>query len=357
MDEMDGLPPLYARWLADVVAGPIPSETEATCGHCAMVAQDSVSEGFRADAKCCTYLPELHNFLVGGILADPDPAMAVGRASVADRIARRMAVTPLGLGQPRSYLLLYDDGGSVTFGRSRALRCPHFVDETGRCGVWRYRESTCATWFCKHVRGRTGQRFWQAVRRMLAIVERDLAWWCLAQAGIDVATVAALLTDREQARKANRQVTAAELDGLAPRHYRELWGAWLDREHELYMACAEMVTDLRWAQVMRIAGPQADAAAWVVRDYYESLVSDGLPDKLVLGSFRTLGFASGTCTISAYSDHDPVALPVDLMDALRGFDGRNVDAVLGELAAQGIELERELVLRLVDLGVLVEPAR
>jgi hypothetical protein len=356
MTEMAGLPPLHARWLADVVDGPIPDETEATCEHCVMVVHASTARsGFRADTKCCTYLPRLHNFLVGAVLADPDPAAATGRASVVDRIARRVAVTPLGLGRPRSYLLLYEDGGSVVFGRARAMRCPHYLEDSGRCGVWRHREATCATWFCKHVRGGVGASFWQEVRRMLATVERDLAWWCLGQIGIDIGVLAALLEVREADDRRDRKVSPGEIDGAEPRNYRELWGAWLDREHELYRACAELVAGLRWSQVVQIAGPVADAAARVVRDRHAQLISNRLPDRLVAGTFRTLGFSGGNCLVAAYSDYDPVALPVALVEALPSFDGRPLDAVLADLAANGIELERDLVLRLLDLGVLVPP--
>jgi len=355
MTETAGLPALHARWLADVVDGPIPEETEATCDRCVMVAHStSARAGFHADTKCCTYLPKLHNFLVGAVLADPDPAAAAGRASVIDRIARRVAVTPLGLGRPRTYLLLYDDGGSVVFGRTRAMRCPHYLEDGGRCGVWRHRESTCSTWFCKHVRGRVGYSFWQEVRRMLASVERDLAWWCLGEIGIDVGVLAALLEVREADDRHDRRVSAGEIDGAAPSNYRELWGAWHDREQELYRACAERVAELRWAEVVQIAGPIAAATASVVRDRYARLMSDQLPDRLVAGSFRTLGFTGASCLTVAYSEFDPVALPIELVEALPRFDGRPLDAVLSDLAAGGIELERDLVLRLVDLGVLVQ---
>ena len=55
---------------------------------------------FAAETKCCTYVPEVPNFLVGRILDDPDPAFAPGRATVNQRIDARVSVTPLGLGRP-----------------------------------------------------------------------------------------------------------------------------------------------------------------------------------------------------------------------------------------------------------------
>src|SRR5438034_10877336 len=83
------LPPLYAAWMDQLLAGPIPPESEATCHDCAMCNQGTEASSpngpgyyFSPQTKCCTYLPELHNFLVGRILSDDDPASATGRATV-----------------------------------------------------------------------------------------------------------------------------------------------------------------------------------------------------------------------------------------------------------------------------------
>ncbi|HEY6250973.1 MAG TPA: hypothetical protein VI685_13515, partial [Candidatus Angelobacter sp.] len=66
------LPPLFSAWMSELLGGDIPSETSATCNHCAMLAQDGLASQealvFRPDTKCCTYLPMLSNFLVGRIL-------------------------------------------------------------------------------------------------------------------------------------------------------------------------------------------------------------------------------------------------------------------------------------------------
>lgn len=115
---------------------------------------------FDPQVKCCTYLPELPNFLVGRILADEDPALAVGRATVEKRLQAGVAVTPLGLDRTPFYDLLYQHADTA-FGRSHTLRCPHYIEEGGLCGIWQHRNSVCATWFCKHVRGAMGFRFWK----------------------------------------------------------------------------------------------------------------------------------------------------------------------------------------------------
>src|SRR6187549_2002742 len=105
MHQEFALPELYASWMAELLPGAIPQETKATCQECAMCARERPVDGlmfFDSKVKCCTYEPRLANFLVGRILVDEtaDPA---GRASVLDRMARRIAVSPLGLDSPPRY--------------------------------------------------------------------------------------------------------------------------------------------------------------------------------------------------------------------------------------------------------------
>src|SRR4051795_2370550 len=99
------LPPLFARWLDELGAGPLPDEREATCSDCAMCSDDPQADGefFDRATKCCTYIPELFNFLVGRVLADDseDPVARRGRASVVERIRCSDGVSPLGLARPR----------------------------------------------------------------------------------------------------------------------------------------------------------------------------------------------------------------------------------------------------------------
>ncbi len=94
------LPPLYASWMEQILTGPIPEETEATCEHCAMCVQAHTRPTislylFNPQTKCCTYMPRLPNFLVGRILEDPEPDLLRGRMSVEARIRRKVAITLL----------------------------------------------------------------------------------------------------------------------------------------------------------------------------------------------------------------------------------------------------------------------
>ena len=84
-------PPRYAGWMNELLGGPIPRETAATCGSCTMCAgADDRPEDrpfFAPDVKCCSYVPVLPNFLVARSLRDPAPELAEGRKMLEARIA------------------------------------------------------------------------------------------------------------------------------------------------------------------------------------------------------------------------------------------------------------------------------
>src|SRR5258706_14695042 len=96
------LPAVHASWLAHLLTEPPPEETEATCDRCVMChPKDATVRSeiayFDDSSKCCTYQPQLANFLVGAMLEDDSAEFAAGRASIERRIDEREGVTPLGL--------------------------------------------------------------------------------------------------------------------------------------------------------------------------------------------------------------------------------------------------------------------
>jgi hypothetical protein len=358
------LPPLYAEWVTSLLDGPPPHEPEATCESCAMWPPQSgpatpTEVFFHRDTKCCTYLPDVANFLVGRILDDPDPALAPGRASVERRIDDRVGVTPVGLLRTPVHELLYQHGAPSGFGRATSLRCPHYrVEAGGACGIWRHRNSVCSTWFCKYGRGATGQKFWHALEQLLAIVEKTLARWCVLEIGVDSAVLARLLP-----RGADRGVDvvgldAASLDGtVSPETYRALWGSWQGRERELFRRAAAMVNDLGWTDVARIGGANVDGFARVVVDAYRRHGDDSLPGRLTVGTFQTLTVGRERVRVMTYNPYDPLELPRLLVDVLPYFDGRPTAQALRRIRTErGVNVQPELVRRLVDFGVLIEGA-
>ena len=355
------LPPLYAGWMDELLGGLLPHESEATCENCAMRPSGPVSDGmiaFAAETKCCTYIPALPNFLVGRILDDHDPAFADGRATVEQRIDARVGVTPLGLARPPVHLLLYGHGAQHAFGRAKTLRCPHYrADAGGACGVWRHRNAVCATWFCKHVRGATGQRFWHSLEQLLSIAERELSRHCLLEIGVDAEVLGRLLPRGSDRGMIPPTVDAAALDGEADDHaYAAVWGPWRGRERELFRRAAAVVDKLRWRDVTRIGGASVEALARVTLNAYRAQGDDALPQRLAVGTFQMVSSGRASVRVVAYSGYDPLELPRLLVDVLPYFDGGPTSQALRRIRAQrGVNVHADLVRRLVDFGVLVEP--
>jgi hypothetical protein len=332
-----------------LLRAPIEPETIATCHDCAMCAPvDAPAEPdthyFNPSVKCCTFTPHLRNFIVGRILLDPDPAMARGRRSVEARIAAGSGVTPLGLG--RSAAPPVSDPGAG-FGRDEALLCPHYVHEGGGlCGIWRHREATCATFFCKHDRGAVGGAFWQALRRLLEAVEQSLAWHCVEALDVGRAAVSRLL----DASDANTTLT--------PRSRQDLWGRWAGRERAFYEAAARLVEAWSWDQVLERGGAEVRQRADRVREAHGRLRTSAVPTGLLqLRPMSATAVGTAAVRLVTYSGDDPLLVPKALFDALPRFDGHSMQDALRTLSEEdGLEVDPAVVRRLLDFDVLAAPA-
>lgn len=350
------LPPLYAGWMDTLLGGPIPEEAQATCDNCAMLPQEgrpSAGSGyFNPGVKCCSYMPLIPNFSVGRILSDDDPAAAHGQDSTRRRMEARDGITPLGLDQSRRYNLLYDH--SVGFGQSPDLLCPHYMSETGGCGIWRNRNSVCSTWFCKFNRGVLGERFWKALEKLLVMIEVDLVWWATAELNPGTRAMRTLLELRERS-IARSKLEVAELEGrVDPTLYRQVWGDWYDREEEFYRKCGELVETLAWEDVLAISKPMARAQAQVLQEEYAALMSEEVPDPLVMGPFSILETNGERTLVRSYRTTDPLSLSGTLFRILPYFNGRPNEEVVGEIVKkERVFVRPEVLRRLSDYQVLV----
>jgi hypothetical protein len=355
------LPPLYDRWMRALLPAPIPHEPHATCDVCAMCAEGAdakpaASMFFDPGVKCCSYTPILANYLVGRALVDPSPDSGAGRASVTARIRAGVGVSPLGLQQPPTYRVLYEQTAPATFGRSLSLRCPHYIDEHGgRCGIWRHRSSVCTTWFCKHERGALGERFWMALHHLLSRAEHALAQWCVVE--LDIGDEALAKVVRAAKLAAQVRSTPYTLDDVSGADAAgDMWGRWSGRELEFYEACAAMVERLAWPEVVAIAGIEVRALERVVLAAFADLVSETLPERLVLAPVQIVDMQPESCRVKTYSLTDLLDLPRALFETFRYFDGRPIAAVLEDIeTSEGIRLDPALVRHLVDFRILVGP--
>jgi len=352
----ESLPPLYAKWVAELLGGAIPRESRATCDTCAMCAgiqPESASKRYFFDpaVKCCSYLPVLPNFLVGRILLDRDPATQVGRGTVEKRIADAVGVTPLGLAKSPVFSLLYQNS-SKAFGRSRTFRCPHYIDHGGgRCSIWHNRNSVCTTWFCKHIRGQVGHAFWRSLKDALEHVEKGLAHWCVLELQLGDDAMRHMVEDKAEGDAITGDVLDNKVD---QKTYERIWGAWRGREHEFFGRCAELVSPLSWTDVLAICGPEVRMHARLAGESYRRLTSDDIPNALNVGPIEIVQMEGGATRVCTYSEHDPLDIPNAVMELLQHFDGRPTEEALAAIADErGIRLEPALVRKLVDFKVLV----
>ena len=354
------LPPLYARWMEHVLSGRIPEETDATCAECAMCSTDitlhSRSEDFyNPETKCCTFTPTLPNFLVGRILSDDDALFAQGRLSVEARLGAGVAVTPLGLGTPLTFRSLYAGTSTQAFGRSKTLLCPHYREEGGgRCGIWKHRESVCITWYCKHVRGAVGAKFWKSLQRLLLAAEQSLAQWCVYELDIGVDALGFLFSSNPSL-KQNHQPDDLALDGKVDRGLYEMaWGTWSGREQEFYREAARLVDGLEWPDILAIGGPELRICERLVRDAYSRLMSKDLPPFLEGGRMSVSQIGHASWRVTTYSATDPLECPRSLMAALPYFDGRSTLESMSLIEQrEGIRLSPGLVRKLADFEILI----
>ncbi len=349
------LAPLYARWMADCLGGPIPRETTATCAECAMAVPGKDRppgpyDSYSPDLKCCTFTPALANFLAGNLLADPDPGLDDGRRTLEARIDARVAVTPAYVHRRATWIVEYF---FATFGRTRAFRCQHFSDD-GRCLIWRYREATCSTFFCKHDRGAVGSRFWRALYTLLTTVEAVLAMSCVRRLDPGERALARLYPENRDPKADDPE----HLDGARdPEGYAEVWGRYLGREREFYVECARLVNGLSWADVRRIGSGDLEIAEAAARaayaDYSQAgpFAADGVPLKLI--QIKKLTPDGDRTWATTYSAINPLSVPSSLLRALRLFDGRpNAEALAAVEAETGRPLDPALYRKLCDHEVL-----
>lgn len=346
----DGLPPIYAKLLPAFFDVPIVEEPKATCSNCAMCAPSNPAPGvtyFRPDVKCCSYQPSLPNYLVGAILADPDPALEEGRRRVRAHIASRVGVTSRWLAPSRKRTAIFRAARASSFGRSTLLRCPFFGSDGG-CTIWRHRESVCSTFFCKYAAGADGQAFWRALEAYLRRVERALAHHA-------VETIAPSL--QEPARP-HDEMSLEELEERAPNDadYAAFWGDWQGREEELYRRSHELVAGLSREAFAEIVRADAEALA-ALEAAHAAMRSPALPERLVLDRSRPPIPVEDGVIVGTYSRYEPIKLTPALHEVLGEL---RADESVADFRARlrrdhDVEVPEEMLLSLHRLRVLVTP--
>ena len=334
---LESLPALYQPLLAPFFSREIAPESKATCDRCAMCestaterveSADGRSHFFSPDTKCCTYHPRLPNYLVGALLADTHLDVAEGRRRVRERIAAHRGATPMWLKPPAQYSVLYDRANNA-FGRATSLLCPYYVSESGACGVWRFREAVCSTYFCKYVEGADGRAFWTSLKTFVTVMEIQLSRYALHQ--VMPAFIEAGQDREEASSDAKLTVDDLEHGAIADDAYRALWGEWIGREEALYRACFDAVRALDANGLERVLGFDGVAGIARLQKLHDVMTETALPDRLRFNPGATVKWlGDGSVAFASYSEFDAVALPGEAYALLTLFDGRATTGAVRE---------------------------
>ena len=356
------LPPLYARWIEELLGTEIPAQTRSTCEDCAMCKESADPrlqlERFNPTFKCCTFNPSIPNYLVGWILGEDSTLPASGRAEVRRRISRRIGATPLMLEPSTRYVVHYSRTSTDGFGTAGDLLCPYYEPgRGGRCAIWRYRPAVCSTWFCLPTRGMLGGHLWTALRELILLAESTVASWCLLELGLDRSCLDALHHRGGEPRAASKGEIQGWIDPdgkLDSALHRRLWGSWSGREEELYQSCASLAQGLGWKEIANLAGVRMAIQENRVRAAFEALGDWSIPEVLCQAITESAVFDDQRVVLkSSTAPFEPVVLQERLADRLGDFDGRPTAQVVRAAGSDGIALDDALLRTLIESGVLV----
>ena len=351
----DVFPELYHPFLPAFFHAELPRERSATCTDCAMLPSAENKyldfiDTYSAVSKCCTYYPEIPNFLVGAILAETDPARADGKNRIRSSIEKQIGLTPRGLDRPRKYTLLAKRTHDF-FGKSRLLICPFYQREKGGCTLWPYLTPTCRTWFCKYDRGQEGLEFWQALRGYWEHVQQTLVRYVLLEFGFPLETIF-------QSSQEAVPLTLEELDDrpLRPELYEDLWAEWIGREEDFFRQAYDCVVNLTADVFQSLVGIDHSVHLNLVIQRYDAMMKDEPPHRLQRNPrLDVQKTEAGTFMLKGYSPRDVVEVSARLYEILDHFDGnKTVEEVIESLIAQKkMAPEPDLLLSLYHLRILI----
>ncbi len=350
--EVESLPILYQRWLASILPGGMPRERIATCLDCAMCARtreehQTMLGAYNPDTKCCTYFPNVPNYLVGRAIDVDTPGARVMLGFVESGTTSEANVTMCGVAATGKRSALYDLAGQGGgFGRDPDLLCPYAIardtQEGPLCGIWAHRNSVCSTYFCKHVNGGSGRHLWTAIRNLFRHIEASLSWWAIAQLIPEMGTLMLRPPGQQEER----------VDSvLSP----TAWTRWPGTRADFYRACSEKVEALSWEEVVAVVGFKAALYVEEVHANYDHVYGETFPDPLRPTTYTTIQAGHERTTIQGGGSggNEHVEVPSILLRLLPYFDGRSTQEVLSDIKArEQVGLDVALVRKLYDFGIL-----
>jgi hypothetical protein len=290
---------------------------------------------FSANTKCCTYMPDLPNFLIGLILSDDSSEFAAGRALFERQVLQWAVITPLGAYRPPNYWAEYVRTFQ-SFGNNDGLRCPYYMHEQGGlCAIWLYRNSRCTTWFCKYDRYSVGVIFWKSMEFLLLNAEKALVQWCILNLGLED-SLSKLFPPGGQ---------------VDP---RVSWGPWTGREREFFIECGKMVSKLTWEEVRLLGGTELHLREKILKQAYSKLQNPKLPERLKHGNFNGKYIGDDMYRVWAYNKLDGLDVPKKIYDLIPEFNGRSVNKILHSIEKNhGVSIDDSMLQKLIETMILI----
>lgn len=205
-----------------------PEEKRVTCNACPKVCDADYHPQYR----CCTYHPRLANFMLGFALDDPDT-----RPHVLSVIENGFAL-PEGLQHtPGQYRASLRQNVTKDFGKDSRVLCRFLEVESGRCGMYLYRNSVCSTFFCHNDHGEEGRNFWERLQYLAGQIESALAQWAMEELGL----ASPDYFRRFDSLAEDLDSVEADGGGWSADCRRLLWGPWFGREETFYREAAALI--------------------------------------------------------------------------------------------------------------------
>lgn len=352
----DTIPEIYHPFLPEFFHQEIPPEPFSDCSACPMISTGTESretEGsrpFSRETKCCTFTPRIPNYMVGGILSDPELALSGAKERILQRLASGEGVFPDGLYPSRSYNDYFIRHSETDFGRNKDLLCPYFNAGPFNCSIWKYREAICSFWYCKHLASTSGSGFWNSMIDYFKAIQDTLSEFAAAACGLSM--VYPFSGNGASQINPGRTSAPENLD------YSLSWGSWEGREADYYLRCFEIIRELsefRAAELFSRAGNLLT----LLEQKHEEFVQ--IPDYLLANRplIRQVDESNYQVELSSFiqSTGSSVAwsfrLPSFLIDY---FDGkRNTDEILGQIREQhGVLMEPEILIALYRHDILTD---
>jgi Fe-S-cluster containining protein len=242
------LPRVYNNFLDRKILNLDISETKATCDNCLRARDKRFPFSYEPNLKCCTFVPFIPNYAVGGILKEKSD----GHKVIEKIIKENRFALPLGIFPDLDYQYRFTTKKNEHFGNREDLLCHYYDKEKNRCGIWEFRGVVCTTFFCRSDYGKSGQDLWTEMKEYLSYVEMALAEDCLVMKDFsprDISDQLVFLNKREFSKSEKTQTT------LPAKELKTYWNGYKN-PLEFYISCYELVQKQNRSTFKEILGEQ-----------------------------------------------------------------------------------------------------